>query len=194
MERRVDKGLAIRIAAILIITLFIVFGLPTVFKAVLGTETPFMVVISRSMEPTLKVNDIIVVVGVDPDDIEVGDIIVFRNPTGGPVPIVHRVVDIIILPNGERGFITKGDNNNLNDPWTLTDDYIIGRVVFVIPQLGIITRIFTSSPLMRYGIILLIVLAMIYLEYRDYLKRKEEEEVEEFQVYDCIEAELEEEE
>ncbi len=34
---------------------------------------------------------------------------------------------------------------------------------------------------------------MIYLEYRDYIKRKEEE-AEEFQVYDCIEAEVEEEE
>lgn len=183
-----DRGFALRVVAILILVAFIVFGLPTVFKALLGTDTPFMVVISRSMEPTLKVNDIIVVVGVDPDDIKIGDVIVFRNPTGGPVPIVHRVVDIITLPNGERGFITKGDNNNLNDPWTLTDEYIIGRVVFVIPQLGIVTRIFTSSPLMRYGLILLIVLAMIYLEYRDYLKKREEEEL---QIYDCIEAEVE---
>jgi len=188
MDSQMDRGFALRVVAILILVAFIVFGLPTVFKALLGTDTPFMVVISRSMEPTLKVNDIIVVVGVDPDDIKIGDVIVFRNPTGGPVPIVHRVVDIITLPNGERGFITKGDNNNLNDPWTLTDEYIIGRVVFVIPQLGIVTRIFTSSPLMRYGLILLIVLAMIYLEYRDYLKKREEEEL---QIYDCIEAEVE---
>lgn len=31
---------------------------------------------------------------------------------------------------------TKGDNNNANDPWVITEDDMIGTVSFMIPYIG----------------------------------------------------------
>ncbi len=170
------RPLAKRLGSIALI-IIILYLIGTVGVAyVFGVETPFMVVVSRSMEPTINVNDIIVVRAVDPQDIEVGDIIVFKNPMGRDIPIVHRVVDIVELPTGDIGFITKGDNNPVKDPWVVSEEMVIGEVIYVIPQIGYLSRILNESPLIRFGLIALIVLVLVYLEYRDYRREIEAEE------------------
>ena len=56
---------------------------------------PFYVVSSGSMEPNLKVNDVLVVRdGGSWDELRVGDIIVFNRPDGEDRVIVHRIVNI----------------------------------------------------------------------------------------------------
>jgi signal peptidase len=56
---------------------------------------PFYVVSSGSMEPVLKVNDVLIVRdGGSWEDLKIGDIIVFNRPEGGDRVIVHRIVDI----------------------------------------------------------------------------------------------------
>lgn len=59
------------------------------------------------------------------EDIETGDIIVFN---GRGNPIIHRVVE-----KKENGYITKGDNNLIQDG--LTND-IVGEAFFRVPYLG----------------------------------------------------------
>ncbi len=124
---------------------------------------PFFVVSSGSMEPVLKVNDVLIVRdGGSFNDLRVGDIIVFNRPDGGDRVIVHRIIEILEGRDGDRIIRTKGDANPSPIPGTdfpiTTDDYI-GRVVYVIPGIGVVTKII--SPPVNY-IIIAIILAILF--------------------------------
>ncbi len=80
---------------------FIILGLLLLgwlaFTFVMGTDRPLYVVSSSSMEPTLRVGDIILVQNVPFDRIKEGDIMVFQK---GSLPIiVHRVHEVIEGPD-----------------------------------------------------------------------------------------------
>ena len=99
--------------------------------------TPLMVVTTASMEPTIKVGDLIYVKGIAPSDIEVGDIITFKPPKDyikGTL-ITHRVVEISYDTN-EVYFKTKGDNNPTVDPWIVTSQDVVGVQTAIIPGIG----------------------------------------------------------
>ena len=79
--------------------------------------------------------DIKVLRGVPAEDLEVGDVIVFR--TDGRDPIIHRVIEKNL--NGDSvTFVTKGDNNPVSYEFEseITEDEIIGKSIFRIPFLG----------------------------------------------------------
>lgn len=134
-------------------------------QVVFGTQNPFYVVSSGSMIPALQVYDVLVVDGKVPfDDIDVGDIIVFKRPSGPERVIVHRVV--AILDEEPKVIRTKGDANPVSIPGTdypITDDEYIGKVAYVIPQIGYVTRILT--PPINYIIIAVIIGIMIVKQY-----------------------------
>jgi signal peptidase len=124
---------------------------------------PFYVVSSGSMEPVLKVNDVLIVRdGGSWQDLTIGDIIVFNRPEGGDRVIVHRIVDIDMDADGERIVRTRGDANPASIPGTdypiRQDDYI-GKVIYVIPGIGVITKVI--SPPVNY-IIIAIILAILF--------------------------------
>lgn len=124
---------------------------------------PFYVVSSGSMEPVLKVNDVLIVRdGGSWQGLTIGDIIVFNRPEGGDRVIVHRIVDIDVDSNGERMVRTRGDANPASIPGTdypiMQDDYI-GKVIYVIPGIGVITKVI--SPPVNY-IIIAIILAILF--------------------------------
>lgn len=76
-----------------------------------------------SMNPTLREGDLMEVVPYIRRQPQVGDVIVFAPPTGGP-NIVHRVVRA-----SAAGVRTRGDNNNLEDSYLLQAPHIQGQVV-----------------------------------------------------------------
>ena len=49
--------------------------------------------------------------------------------------VIHRIVSIKTV-NGKLQIVTKGDNNNNEDPWIITDEDVIGTVKFMIPYIG----------------------------------------------------------
>lgn len=69
------------------------------------------VVRGNSMLPLLQTNDVVVLT--PPVDIGLGDVIVFRNDRNEYV--IHRVIAILTCSDGSKLYITKGDNNFLND-------------------------------------------------------------------------------
>ena len=75
-----------------------------------------------SMNPTLKSGDGINVIPYGKKKIRIGDVIVFPSPTGDH-NVIHRVVSV-----DSQGIRTRGDNNSNIDPWTLSQDGIIGHV------------------------------------------------------------------
>ncbi len=128
----------------------------------LGTRNPFYVVSSESMVPILKVNDVLVVRGGTFDQLKVGDIIVFNEPDGGDKVIVHRIAEIATDSNGDKIIRTKGDANPGSIPgvdFPITRADFIGRVVYVLPGVGFITKII--SPPINY-IIIAIILAILF--------------------------------
>ena len=133
-------------------------------RVAFGTENPFYVVSSGSMIPTLNVFDVIVVNGNIPfDHLKVGNIIVFHAPAENLV-IVHRVADI--LSQNPLTIRTKGDANPGSIPgidFPITQKDYIGKVVYVIPQIGYVTRILT--PPINYIIIAVIVGVMIVKQF-----------------------------
>src|SRR5881409_404810 len=122
-------------------------------------SNPFYVVSSGSMEPVLQINDVLIVRdGGSWHELKVGDIIVFNRPEGGDRVIVHRIADIL----SDGTIRTKGDANPSSIPGTdfpiRQDDYI-GRVVYVVPGIGVVTKII--SPPVNY-IIIAIILAILF--------------------------------
>lgn len=134
---------------------------------VFGTPYPFYVVASGSMVPALMVNDILLVQGHETiDRVNVGDIIVFDRPDGEQRVIVHRIIEIV--SEDPRVLKTQGDANSISIPGTdypITEDYYIGKVIHVIPQVGIITQIL--APPINYILIVIIIGFMLYKHRRD---------------------------
>ena len=130
-----------------------------------GTNNPFYVVSSGSMVPTLNVNDVLVVKGGTSSfgNLKVGDIIVFNKPAGDDRVIVHRVAGIYTTTQGESIIRTKGDANPGSIPGVdfpiRVHDYI-GKVVYVIPGIGLITKVI--SPPVNYIIIAVILAILLF--------------------------------
>ncbi len=112
-----------------------------ILKLTLNTQVPLAYVPSKSMEPTLKVGDLVVIKGVLPQEIKEGSIIVFYVPGHygeDEYRIVHRVIKIVNLGE-ELGFETKGDNNPISDYYRwgyIPSSYVIGIVIYRIPYVG----------------------------------------------------------
>jgi len=131
-KSKLPKGIVKDIIIVVIGVLIIWMGLRVVF----GTENPFYVVSSGSMEPELQVFDVLVVQGNDPfESVKVGDVIVFDRPSGQDRVIVHRVAAIV--EEDPLTIRTKGDANPTSIPGTdfpITEEEYIGKVAYVIPK------------------------------------------------------------
>jgi len=131
---------------------------------VLGTPTPFFVVSSGSMIPTLKVGDIIAIKnGGSIESLKVGDIIVYKYPSNMDRIIVHRVFKTVQNAEG-IGVITKGDNNPSQDSWTVRPQHYLGTVIFSVPYVGY-AAIWLSPPL-NYALMIVIVSIILAVELR----------------------------
>ncbi|HBH46575.1 MAG TPA: signal peptidase I [Candidatus Jacksonbacteria bacterium] len=110
----------ISVAVLLILTLIPGFGS---FKV--------LVVLSGSMEPTIKTGSIIIIKAAP--DYKIDDIITFsQNPTDKrDISTTHRIVGI-----ENNGFQTKGDANNAPDGSIITKNQVQGKVIIKIPYLG----------------------------------------------------------
>jgi signal peptidase len=84
-----------------------------------------------SMKPNLSPGDLVISRSVDVEDIRAGDIIQFDTPHGD---VVHRVIRVQHSGQGPV-FITKGDNNNTEDP-PITASQVEGKVILDVPYVG----------------------------------------------------------
>ena len=96
--------------AFLTMIVIIIAKLSSVF---VNAPFPLSVVASNSMEPTLNRGDIIPWIPCSINEVKKGDIVVYKSSFYNKY-IVHRVSQIIIK-NGKKLLITKGDANNYTD-------------------------------------------------------------------------------
>ncbi len=101
---------------------------------VLGTNRPLIDVVSDSMVPAINKGDLVLVKHVKPEDIKIGDVIVF-DTLSQPLPVIHRVYKT----NSDGTYQTLGDNNRGEQhEWEKTIEYedIVGKAILVIPYVG----------------------------------------------------------
>ena len=106
----------------------------SVLKVVLDTPEPIVTVVSGSMIPTLQIGDMLVLKGIDPDNIKEGDITVYYYPAMERL-IIHRVFEMY----DDGTFRTKGDNSMTNaqpDRWIVQPEWVKGTPTLRIPYLG----------------------------------------------------------
>merc|ERR1719193_2079408 len=111
---------------------------------VTGSESPIVVVLSGSMEPAFYRGDLLFLTDDKNQPIRAGEIIVFKIE-GRDIPIVHRVLKVHEKDDGSVKFLTKGDNNNVDDrglyangqAWLSRKD-VVGRARGFVPYIGIV--------------------------------------------------------
>lgn len=121
------------------------FSLVSRFPFLAGVDYAY-VVASRSMEPSMKVGDIVLVKRVDPLQIQVGDVISYQFQD---VIVSHRVID-----KTEDMFQTRGDANQEPDFYWVHSSQVQGKICFVVPFS------FIYSPY-SYGILVFAIIVVI---------------------------------
>lgn len=107
------------------------------------------IVISGSMSGYIEVNDMVIIH--EEKFYQSGDVITFYSENN---VVTHRIID-----KTSDGFITKGDANNMQDLEPVNKSEIIGKVVFVIPNLGLFVE-YLSTPL---GMTCLVIIGALLL-------------------------------
>jgi signal peptidase len=93
-------------------------------------------VLTGSMRPHVQPGDMVLVAPESLSAVRTGQVVVFQPPGEGGDTVVHRVIGVTRSPAGTT-IRTRGDANNVADPWkvTLTGPKAF-RVLGVIPKAG----------------------------------------------------------
>ena len=148
--RTIKKIIFILFLIMSFIYLFIIIS-PKVFKNHYPFGIKVAVILTGSMEPTLKINDFVIIK--KPNNIKVNDIISYKNDTSEK-EIIHRVIKI-----DNNKVITKGDANNTED-MPIDKKNVTGIYVSKIKYLGQIIS-FIKKPIIFSTIITIIITIMI---------------------------------
>ncbi len=120
------------------------------------------VVLSGSMEPSIKTGSIILIKPAD--SYNIGDVITFasnfKEPNGARIPVTHRIVEIK-KQNSEVSYITKGDANEDADETVISYKSVMGKVLFDAPYLGYVVET-AKKP---YGFLALIMIPALIIIY-----------------------------
>ncbi len=124
------------------------------------------VIISQSMEPTIHVQDAIVIKRAK--EYKVGDVCTYlsKNPSYFGIMITHRIIEVRTDTNGEKVYIFKGDNNYSADPLPVSENQIFGHVVMKIPKIGYVQYFLSNA----YGWIIAIVVPCVGIITFDIMK------------------------
>ena len=136
-NKRLTKYSALNIAGIVLCVLLLpilLFNCVLIVKGIVSPkEVPSifgnypMIVLTGSMEPDIKKGDLIFCQDIDPQDVKVGDVISFFDPSGkGTSVITHEVIETLVDEDGNLFFRTKGRNNNIEDRTLVPAENVVG--------------------------------------------------------------------
>lgn len=126
-------------------------------------------IVSGSMEPTLEINDVVVVQKCPPSQLKKGDIITFEQD--GRI-ISHRILNVI-GKKGQTKFETKGDNNLIPDPNKVEAEQILGKVIFKVKKVGkAINYIQNSRGFISIALLAVIIYILVSLKDKQKNNRK----------------------
>ncbi len=154
----IKTGFFFLITGILVLYIAINVFMPENTVKVFGFK-PY-VVITDSMEPVIKVNDLIVVSKPKVDELAVEDIITFYadiNYDGEKEIVTHYIYSINENTEGDLVFKTHRYFDDgaevFSDYWVIGEDDVLGQHSFTIPYVGAVVQ-FAKSP---FGIAAIVV-------------------------------------
>ena len=155
-------SIAVRVLLWIIILLAALFAFTTLATrsndkvANIAGYTP-MTVLTDSMSPTFNSGDLIIIKKCDPDTLVVGDIVTFHTIIENEYALnTHRIVEIR-NDNGAIRYVTKGDNNAIQDNHNIAGGDIVGKYTGRVPYLGHVMQFLSSS----IGFLIVIVLPLL---------------------------------
>ena len=126
-----------------------------------------LVVISGSMEPTLKVGGLLYYEKININEFDRGDILVYQTKEH---IISHRIVD-----EKDNNFITKGDSNNTIDSYKINNAQILGKGTnWSIPYLGYYADFIYSHKFLLFISVAIVSIDLLNDWYIDYKKKRNE--------------------
>jgi len=138
----------LKVVCVVVLMAALLFNAINAFKRIVLKEQVSLtlgfgtaVIISGSMEPSIRVGDMVIIH--QQKDYDIKDIVTYQ---GNNDPITHRVVE-----KTAGGYVTQGDANNTGDG-EIARGRIIGKVIQIIPGAGNVI-LFFQNPL---GVLILI--------------------------------------
>ncbi|MFW5780075.1 MAG: signal peptidase I [Bacillota bacterium] len=146
-----------KIINIMLIVIFIILLVFNIYKFVSSTfydnKMPKLfgfasaVVVSGSMSGSIEVGDYIIIK--ESKSYEKDDVVTFTKDN---MLITHRIIEVT-----EEGYITKGDANTVDDG-EIYFEQIEGKVVLIIPKIGLVVK-HIMTP---YGIFICIIVILVF--------------------------------
>ena len=132
-------------------------------------------VATGSMEPKYKVGDILISKSVDPNEIQVGDDIVYKGAEGSfkGKTVTHQVVSIED-ENEKKKITTKGIANIEEDP-KIDESQVYGKVIYKVKSLSFLSQLIKNIYVF-YFIIFIPIAIIIFRQIRVLLKKDDDEE------------------
>lgn len=127
-KKGVEKKYTVSIVTLPLLTLLIILTalVSGIFKYQL------IAIASNSMVPTFSKGDAILIYKTGVENIDIGDVLVFKK---GQVVISHRVINKVNLDN-KVYFYTKGDANLTDDEGYVKEEDVIGKVNSIVKYIG----------------------------------------------------------
>jgi len=149
ITKNIGTILAFIVYTVLLLYIVIQIVAPEMTVKIFGVK-PY-VVITESMEPEIKVRDMVFVRNFKIEDAKVGDIITFKadiDYNGSQEVVTHYIY--AINTDGEVTTIQTNRhwedmNDALPDPWVILPDDVLGTYWFQIPKIGYVTDFLQSS-------------------------------------------------
>lgn len=151
-----------KIKHVLIVCVAVVFILSSLYliPLVIRGDVVLLSVLSGSMNPMLRVGDIIVVAQVDPTTIVPGDVIAFTDPAGRKnIIITHRVIACT-----EEGFQTKGDACEDQDQFVVNPEDVVGKPVLLLPFIGYLFGLKGSKHPLTFLLLILLPAGLLIVD------------------------------
>lgn len=111
----------------------------TFLLVVQGLFSPFHVVVSDSMAPQIRDGDAVTIKSVAPEQIRVGQVVVFQDPSQTGRLLINRVVGVEGEGYGML-FTTRGDRNPETAWAQVSSSEVVGVMGSRLPYLGTVLR------------------------------------------------------
>ena len=139
------------------------------------------IITSDSMEPSIKHGDVVIVKKSKEENLQTGDVITFEQ---NQELITHRIQKIEEdQTTNEKTYITKGDNNNIEDSENIKFSAIIGKCILTIPYLGNIISVLENKLIVLIIILIILILFFLKIQKQEKLEnRREKKKIEESKI------------
>lgn len=129
-------------------------------------------VVSGSMVPKYDVGEVVICKDVNSEEIEIGDVIVYRGNVGELTNrlVMHEVVSIDVDENGYRIFHVKGLQNTAGDP-DVMENQVLGQVIF---KSVILTFLYALATSVYSSFIIIVILVInVFVSFKPSKKPKQ---------------------